>query len=166
MVLRVFGPRASGLGESAEEVGMRWGELIAMDERLVVIQPLFNLKIVRTVRMMEALPIPPVLVSDRREVSCETNDRLGQLAPSEGGIWWQRQRSPPRYAGSKDKTSGLSIVGVDHLFLVWVVISVCLAVWRVQVWRTARFWPIIASRDSITALYVSMAIVRAVAAIV
>ena len=115
-ILRVFNTRTDDLGESAEEMSERGGELVTTDEPTVVAKPLFDPRVVENSQGKGSFANSTgTNESDRSEVFCETSDFLDQLVASKASPrWWWWRFS--RYARWKDQT--LDSCGVDSADLV------------------------------------------------
>ena len=88
-----FDAGTDDLGEPAEEVSTRCGELVATDESTVISKPFHDPIVVEDRQGNGRFPNPPWTdESDRSRVFCETNNLLDKLVAPEKvpGRWGRR----------------------------------------------------------------------------
>jgi len=109
-ILGVVNSRTDDVGDPAEEVGERGGELVTPDEPAVMAKSLLDPIVVEDGQREGCLADSASTdESDWDEPFGEIDYLLGQLVAAEEGPWWQRRRFP-RYAGLKCKMMGPSMV--------------------------------------------------------
>ena len=126
-ILGVFDACADDLGESAEEMSTRGGELVAADEPAVISEPLLDSIVVEDGQGDGCFPDPPWTdESDWGEVLCETDNLLDQIVASETGPRL-RGRWLSEYARCKRKAQKFPVVKAADLVLAYAAVSILLS---------------------------------------